>query len=111
MLVKCKTGGEMVEVPEGQDPHALLDATGCTHCADGHGLEVHCGQAANTCPREHDGPCWNPPGAAVRPDGCTVCLAHPVPRQRQPGPGGLTDGVPPAALDILRVPEGSGFPR
>jgi hypothetical protein len=73
MLIKCKTGGEMVDVPEGQDPHALLDATGCSHCADAHGLDVHCGSEANNCPREHDGPCWTGPESGPRPEGCTVC--------------------------------------
>ena len=39
ILVRCKTGGETVEVPDGQDPHAFLDAAGCTHHgeADGDG--------------------------------------------------------------------------
>lgn len=73
MLIRCKTGGEMIDVPEGQDPHAALDATGCTHCADGHDLDTHCGAVANACPREHEGPCWNPPDVPDRPDGCTVC--------------------------------------
>jgi hypothetical protein len=71
VLIKCKQGGEMIEVAEGQDAHAALDATGCSHCADGHGREVHCGAAANGCPREHDGPCWD--GTGERPDGCAVC--------------------------------------
>ena len=71
MLIRCKTGGEMLDVPEGQDPHALLDANGCSHCADGHDLGTHCGESANACPREHDGACWN--GDGQRPDGCTVC--------------------------------------
>ena len=80
MLIKCKQGGEMLEVAEGQDPHAALDATGCSHCLDGHGLDVHCGQAANACHQAradglplHDGPCWNPPEVPDRPEGCTVC--------------------------------------
>jgi hypothetical protein len=74
MLIKCKTGGEMIEVAEGQDPHAALDATGCSHCADGHPRDVHCGQAANACAEiqdNHPGPCWD--GTGERPDGCTVC--------------------------------------
>lgn len=82
MLVKCVTGGEMVEVPEGQDPHALLDATGCAHCADGHGPDVNCRETAEACYQArvdghplHDGPCWGagPEHAPERPDGCTVC--------------------------------------
>jgi hypothetical protein len=71
MLIKCRAGGEMIDVPEGQDPHAALDAAGCGHCADQHPLDVHCGDTANSCPREHDGPCWD--GTGTRPDGCTVC--------------------------------------
>jgi hypothetical protein len=75
VLIKCKTGGEMIEVAEGQDPHAALDATGCSHCADGHGPEIHCGETANSCTGPatdtHDGPCWD--GTGDRPDGCTVC--------------------------------------
>jgi hypothetical protein len=84
VLIRCKTGGEMIEVAEGQDPHTALDATGCTHCKDGHGPDVHCGQAALACHQArvdghplHDGPCWNPPPGHApvpdRPDGCTVC--------------------------------------
>ena len=76
MLIRCVTGGEMVEVPEGQDPHAYLDATGCSHCADGHDRDTHCGEAANVCagnPDLHEGPCWQQPGVPDRPDGCTVC--------------------------------------
>ena len=72
----CKIGGEMIEVPEGADPHALLDATGCSHCADGHDRDTHCGQAANVCadnPDNHPGPCWTGPESGERPDGCTVC--------------------------------------
>jgi hypothetical protein len=71
MLIKCRIGGEMIDVGEGEDPHAALDATGCSHCADGHGRDVHCGQSASGCGREHDGPCWN--GEGERPDGCAVC--------------------------------------
>ena len=71
MLIKCKAGGEMLDVPEGQDPHAALDASGCGHCQDGHPLDTHCGQEANNCPREHPGACWD--GSGTRPDGCTVC--------------------------------------
>jgi hypothetical protein len=70
-LIRCRLGGEMLDVPDGQDPHAALDASGCRHCADGHDLDVHCGEGANTCPREHPGPCWN--GEGSRPDGCAVC--------------------------------------
>jgi hypothetical protein len=76
VLIKCKIGGEMIEVPEGQDPHAALDATGCPHCVDGHDPDTHCGQAANVCadnPDNHPGPCWQGPGSGERPDGCTVC--------------------------------------
>jgi hypothetical protein len=77
VLIKCKTGGEMIEVPEGQDPHAALDATGCSHCADGHGPDIHCGEAANACPQDHDGTCLGhgetAEERASRPDGCTVC--------------------------------------
>lgn len=73
MLVQCKTGGEFLDVPEGQDPHTALDANGCGHCLDSHPLDVHCGRTANDCPRMHDGPCWNPPTVPIRPDGCTVC--------------------------------------
>jgi hypothetical protein len=70
-LVQCRTGGEMIDVPEGQDPHAAFDTAGCPHCADGHSLDVHCGETASACPHEHDGPCWD--GTGTRPDGCTVC--------------------------------------
>ena len=73
MIVKCKLGGELLEVAEGRDPHEALDANGCSHCADrgeGHG---HHGENANACPRTHAGPCWNPPEIQDRPDGCTVC--------------------------------------
>lgn len=76
MLIKCRLGGEMVEVPEGQDPHAHLDATGCSHCVDGHGPEVSCREAAQACadnPDLHEGPCWQQPGVPDRPAGCTVC--------------------------------------
>lgn len=80
MLIRCKTGGEIVDVPGGEDAHSFLDRTGCSHCADGHDLSVHCGQAANACYEArvngtplHDGPCWNPPEVPERPSGCTVC--------------------------------------
>lgn len=80
MLIRCKAGGEMIDVGEGEDPHAALDAAGCSHCADSHGRDVHCGQAAQPCYQAraggqplHDGPCWNPPEVPDRPDGCTVC--------------------------------------
>ena len=79
LLIRCKTGGEMVEVPDGQDPHAFLDATGCSHCADGLNADPghHCGQNANACPQDHDGTCLGhgetAEEAAHRPDGCTVC--------------------------------------
>lgn len=80
MLIQCKTGGELLDVPEGQDAHAALDLNGCGHCADGHGLEVNCGQAAQPCYQArldgtplHDGPCWNPPAVPERPPGCLVC--------------------------------------
>jgi len=71
VLIRCRAGGEILDVPDGQDPHAALDANGCSHCADGHPLGVHCGDAANGCPREHPGPCWN--GEGERPAGCAVC--------------------------------------
>jgi len=71
VLIRCRVGGEMVDVPEGQDPHTFLDANGCRHCADGHDTDTHCGEGANACPRDHDGPCWN--GEGERPAGCAVC--------------------------------------
>jgi len=79
VLIRCKTGGEMIEVPEGQDPHAALDATGCSHCADGRNADPdhHCGRNANACPKDHDGTCLGHGETAEeranRPDGCTVC--------------------------------------
>src|SRR5579872_3790354 len=79
-LIRCKAGGEMLDVPEGRDPHTALDANGCGHCADGHGPDIHCGQNAETCWQArvagnplHEGPCWNPPDISDRPEGCTVC--------------------------------------
>lgn len=82
LLVSCRTGGEHIYVaPEDQnrDPHSRMDANGCTHCADGHGPDVHCGMMANLCSQEHppapggdpDVHCWQ--GDGERPDGCTVC--------------------------------------
>ena len=76
MIVKCQRGGEMINVPAGQDPHAALDATGCSHCADGHGLDVHYGQGANACPREHRGhagtaPAPGPTGAPSAARSCS----------------------------------------
>lgn len=70
-LIRCRLGGELLDVPEGQDPHAAFDANGCAHCADSHPVGVHCGEGANACPREHDGPCWT--GEGERPSGCAVC--------------------------------------
>lgn len=70
----------MLEVPEGADPHAALDAVGCSHCADGHGPDVNCRETAQACYEArlagqplHDGPCWNPPAVPDRPEGCAVC--------------------------------------
>lgn len=70
----------MLDVPEGQDPHAALDANGCGHCLDGHGPEINCRETAQKCydARQagtplHEGPCWNPPDIDPRPAGCTVC--------------------------------------
>lgn len=70
-LIRCRLGGEILDVPEGQDPHAALDANGCQHCVEGHPIGVHCGEGANACAREHDGPCWT--GEGERPPGCAVC--------------------------------------
>jgi len=28
MLIRCRTGGEILDVADGQDPHAALDANG-----------------------------------------------------------------------------------
>jgi hypothetical protein len=72
-LVRCKLGGEILEVPAGQDAHAALDANGCSHCVDNHGPDYKHGQAAPECPKTHPGPCWNPPDTPDRPEGCTVC--------------------------------------
>jgi hypothetical protein len=73
MLVRCKIGGEMIDAPEGQDAHRVLDLSGCSHCVDNHPLEVSCRETAAACPRTHMGPCWNPPNVPERPAGCTVC--------------------------------------
>jgi hypothetical protein len=82
MRVQCKTCGTVISLPSGADPHAT---TWCGCCTERH----HHGRAAEACPQEHDGPCWNPPvigillelqpdAVPIRPAGCTVCrpVAH-----------------------------------
>jgi hypothetical protein len=78
LRVACKIGGEAVYVfpaDDIRDPHARLDAAGCTHChEDGNAdPEHHCGMNANLCSREHEGDCWQGPASGARPDGCSVC--------------------------------------
>lgn len=65
--VQCKQCLTVTEIPADADPHAV---SFCGCCPRDH----HHGEAAAGCgPHNHDGPCWNPPGQPVRPDGCTVC--------------------------------------
>jgi len=68
LQVTCKQCLSSAYVTDGRDVHETLE---CGCCPEDH----HHGQAAGACPKEHDGPCWNPPPgpAAERPDGCTVC--------------------------------------
>lgn len=66
MQVTCKTCFTSINVEEGVNVHAALE---CGCCPEDH----HHGEAAAACPKEHEGPCWNPPTLPVKPDGCTVC--------------------------------------
>jgi hypothetical protein len=72
-LVQCKTCRASAVIPEGEDPHARTFCSCCTaSAADEAGVHHH-GEAANACPRRHDGPCWQGPESGPKPDGCTVC--------------------------------------
>jgi hypothetical protein len=66
MYVQCTRCLSSMTVAEGLDPHAVFQ---CRCCPEPH----HHGEAANACPKEHDGPCWKGPQSGPLPEGCTVC--------------------------------------
>jgi len=93
MLIKCKTGGEMIEVPEGQDParpprrHRLRPLPGQPLAPTSTAARRPTPATDPGQPTRTTGRCWD--GTGTRPDGCNRLAGPSCSSATHPEPGGL----------------------